>query len=297
MSFIGEQRRAGETAKLEIWTPLADAIEEKHRLLQRPCFVGLCGPQGCGKSTGAGLLQELLSNRSLRAAIVSLDDFYLTRTERESLARDIHPLFVTRGPPGTHDLALGIKTTRQLLTGASLAIPSFAKQLDDRAQRSTWPWFEGPADIVVLEGWCVGAQPQLDQSLCEPINDLERHLDEEGVWRRYVNSALYAYQTWFDSIDYLIQLRPPSFGIVARWRFEQEEGLRARLGPEESASLMSAPEINRFVQHYERLTVALIEDGSGAADAVVDLDENRRLKCLSFSTRAKCDGNRDFNLR
>jgi D-glycerate 3-kinase len=265
----------------EIWKPLADAIEERYCALERPCFVGLCGPQGSGKSTGGARLQDLLASRRLRTAIVSLDDFYLTRADRMSLARDVHPLLVTRGPPGTHDLALGRETTSRLLAGESIAIPLFAKHLDDRADPANWPWFDGPADIVVLEGWCVGVRPQLEASLDEPINDLERDFDQEGIWRRHVNSALHDYQSWFESIDYLIQLRPPSFGVVARWRMEQEETLRAKLGKEEAASLMSAEEIERFVQHYERITITLMKDGPVRANAIIDLDENRRPQRVS----------------
>ncbi|WP_293826963.1 AAA family ATPase [uncultured Brevundimonas sp.] len=66
-----------------------------------PPIIGVSGAQGSGKSTLARDLAERFG-----AAVLSLDDVYLTRAERATMARQVHPLFATRGPPGTHDLDL-----------------------------------------------------------------------------------------------------------------------------------------------------------------------------------------------
>jgi pantothenate kinase-related protein Tda10 len=71
----------------------------------RPLVVGLTGPQGSGKSTLAARLPDLLAAAGLNAGVLALDDLYLTKAERQRLAADVHPLFATRGVPGTHDVA------------------------------------------------------------------------------------------------------------------------------------------------------------------------------------------------
>ena len=70
----------------------------------------IAGLQGCGKSTLATQVAALARERDLRVATLSIDDVYLGRRERQRLARNVHPLLVTRGPPGTHDLALACET-------------------------------------------------------------------------------------------------------------------------------------------------------------------------------------------
>ncbi|MDF7776724.1 kinase [Sphingomonas sp. AOB5] len=247
-----------------LWTPLAGRVAA----LPRPAFIGLCGPQGSGKSTGAAALKLLLEAHGLRVATLSIDDFYLTRAERLALADAVHPLLATRGPPSTHDLALMTATIDRLLAGESVALPAFDKSADDRRPEGEWPRFEGPADIALLEGWCVGARPQPDGSLAEPVNPLEREADPAGIWRRHVNTALATYQPLFDRIDWLIQLLPPSFETVTGWRREQEARLPSRL--------MTDDQIAVFVQHYERITRWIIAEMPARADAVIRLDADRR---------------------
>lgn len=254
----------------EIWKPLAERVAA----LPRPALVGLSGPQGSGKSTGAAALAMLLAGEGLRVATVSLDDFYLTRAERAALAERLHPLFATRGPPGTHDIGLMTRTIDALLAGKSLALPSFDKGSDERRPESEWPRFVGLADIVILEGWCVGAAPQPEADLAEPVNALEREQDADGVWRRCVNAALAAYQPLFDRIDYLIQLAPPGFESVAGWRAEQEARAPKRL--------MSDAEIAVFVQHYERITRWMLAKMPARADAIVTLGPSREPLALTL---------------
>lgn len=256
-----------------LYRPVAARIAALRARLGRSVLVGLSGPQGGGKTTGAQALRRRLADEGLRCAVLSIDDVYLTRAERQALAARAHPLLATRGPPGTHDLALAERTIDALLAGKSLALPRFDKGADDRAPASAWPWFEGPADVVLLEGWCVGARPQPAQALAEPVNALERGEDADGRWRTFVNAALAAYQPLFARIDLLIQLRPPSFDVVLGWRRQQEEALRAGGG----AHAMSDAELARFVQHYERLTRWIIEDLPARADVVAQLDARRRV--------------------
>lgn len=262
----------------EIYEPLARAIVA--RQAGTPGFlVGITGPQGSGKSTGAAVLRLLLEEAGLRVASLSLDDLYLTRRERLALASTVHPLLRTRGPPGTHDLELGVELFAQLVAGESVALPAFDKSADDRRPRSEWRRFEGPADIVLFEGWCVGARPQDEAELTDPVNALEREQDPDGTWRRYVNESLAAYQAMFASLDMLIQVRAPDFECVLRWRREQEAKLRSGTG---GRHVMTELEVANFIQHYERLTRHMDRETPSRADAVIDLGQGREFAGMAF---------------
>ena len=93
------------------YLPLAERLAKHHDAARRTLLIGVNGSQGSGKSTLASLLVQLLAkNFGLKAVDLSIDDFYLTREARLSLASQIHPLFETRGVPGTHDVTLMCET-------------------------------------------------------------------------------------------------------------------------------------------------------------------------------------------
>jgi D-glycerate 3-kinase len=275
----------------QIYAPLAARVAERFRRSGRPRVVGLCGPQGGGKSTGAAVLGLLLQAQGLRVARLSLDDLYLTRAERRRLAAEIHPLLAVRGPPGTHDLGLGEALIDRLSHDRRVAMPMFDKASDDRRPADQWAVFEGPADMVLFEGWCVGARPQPPADLVRPVNDLERDLDPDGVWRRFVNDALGRYQPLFARIDFQILLQPPGFEVVARWRREQEAKLRGRtVTGRPGVGVMTDAEVDRFVQHYERLTRHIIREMPARADALVELGPERELRRLVLREAGGAEG-------
>src|SRR5210317_1835774 len=89
------------------FTPLAEALVVHHDGANRPVLLAVNGCQGSGKTTVCDYLRSLLmSEFGRRVVSLSLDDFYLSRLERQDLARSVHPLLATRGVPGTHDMAL-----------------------------------------------------------------------------------------------------------------------------------------------------------------------------------------------
>jgi len=57
-------------------------------------LIGVAGAQGSGKSYQCRILS--MANQP-RFAHFSLDDVYRSRAEREELATETHPLFITRG--------------------------------------------------------------------------------------------------------------------------------------------------------------------------------------------------------
>lgn len=247
----------------------------------RPVILGLCGSQGSGKSTLANGLVQRLAEQGLRAATLSLDDLYLGRAARAELACSVHPLLATRGVPLTHDVALGCEVIDAVRAGESVRLPRFDKASDEPLPQSVWESADGPLDLLVFEGWCVGAMPQSDVALAEPVNALERDEDADGSWRRAVNAALGGpYQALFARIDRLVLLAAPDFAIVQSWRSEQEEELRARLIAEgrDPALAMDAAQIARFIQHYERITRAILHDMPARADLTLLLNGRRALR-------------------
>lgn len=254
------------------WQPLADAIA-RQAAERRPLVVGINGAQGAGKSTLCRFLEALLEQRGLRAATLSLDDLYLTRAERLALARDEHPLFATRGVPGTHDVALGEAILDALRAGRAIVLPRFDKAADDRAPDGTT--IEGPVDVVLFEGWCVGAVPQPAAILREPINRLEAEEDPDGTWRCEVNRRLATdYAELFARIDLLVMLKVESFEAVRANRRLQEHKLAARNPTGEA--LMDDAALDRFLMHYEHLTRWMLQEMPRRADVSIQIGPDQR---------------------
>jgi D-glycerate 3-kinase len=269
-----------------IHRPVAERIAAARRAAGRPIVVGLCGSQGSGKSTMSAFLEALLKDRGLKAAVLSIDDLYLTLPERERLAAEVHPLLKTRGVPGTHDVGLGQALLDVLTEGtAEVSMPRFDKAEDTRAPASAWPRVAAPVDVILLEGWCVGAIPQSEAALARPVNALERDEDPDGVWRRYVNDKLKGdYAAFFGRIDLLALLKAPSFEVVYGWRSLQERKLADRVAREglTGTRVMDADQIRRFLMFYQRLTEWILQEMPGRADILMPLDEDHRILGVEF---------------
>ncbi|SDY71707.1 D-glycerate 3-kinase [Lysobacter sp. yr284] len=233
----------------------------------------ISGLQGSGKSTLAAQLAAAAQARGLRTAVLSIDDFYLGRRERLHLGRQVHPLLATRGPPGTHDAALACALIEDLRHGAAVRLPRFDKLADTRLPPSRWPRAHG-VDLVVLEGWFLGAPAQDPAQLAEPVNALERDEDAHGVWRDYCNRALAAdYPPLWARLDRLLFLQPPGFEVVAGWRWQQEQALQARHPRRQG---MTRTQVQRFVSLFERVSRQALARLPGIADRTVVLDAQRR---------------------
>ena len=246
-------------------------------LASRARVYGISGLQGTGKSTLAAQLAAMAARRGLRAVALSIDDFYLDLPARQALARDVHPLLATRGPPGTHEVALASAALDALRAGRRTRLPAFDKLGDRRLPQAQWRDVDG-IDLVVFEGWCLGVPPQDDAALRAPLNALERDEDADGRWRRWCNDALARdYPALWQRIDRLLFLQPPSFEIVPQWRWQQEQALQAR---DRSRQGMSRAQVERFVQHYERVSRQSLRTVPALADVIVELDAGRRPSAL-----------------
>lgn len=261
----------------------ADAFADWRRVAQRvitdagitashgPKIIGISGSQGSGKSTLAGILTQQLNGLGIPAQAVSLDDFYLTQSDRSVLASTVHPLLRTRGVPGTHD----VDWLQQVLTGTKAGkgqglLPRFDKAADDRAGQHPLS-----CQVLVLEGWCLGVQSQGEAALLEPINDLERDMDQQGIWRRWVNLQIQTrYEPLWSDIDYWLCLQPPGFAQVLQWRRQQEDQLA-------QARRMDEQSLRRFIEHYERLTRWQWACGPRGPGLHIRLDASHRVERIA----------------
>lgn len=246
---------------------LDDALAHRSRV------HGIAGLQGTGKSTLSAQVAALAARRGMRAVVLSIDDFYLGRRERRRLGREVHPLLATRGPPGSHDVALAIETIDALREGRATRLPRFDKIADKCLPPSKWPVARG-AELVLFEGWFQEVPPQRDDELIEPLNALERDEDASGTWRRWCNDALGRdYPALWERIDRLLFLEGPGFDIVPEWRWQQEVTLQAA-NPGRQA--MTRPHVLRFVQFFERVSRQALRTLPAIADRHVRLDASRR---------------------
>jgi len=250
----------------------------------KPLIVGIQGSQGSGKSTCADFLKLLLESEfDLNVATVSIDDFYLSRLDRQVLASDIHPLLQTRGVPGTHDTNLITQQFNNFKSRKKLTLPQFDKATDDLKPKSEWLSIDQQPDILIFEGWCVGLTPQRPEQLTIAVNQLEENEDSSGEWRAFVNNKLAReYDNIFSQLDALIVLQAPSFNCVFEWRQLQEQKLIARLEAQgKSTALTLSPEkVKHFIQHYQRLTEHGLESLTEHANFVLQLNTNHRITSL-----------------
>lgn len=270
--------------------PLAVYLKKRLAINIPPVILGINGAQGTGKSTAARILKILLEHGfGKRVCAISIDDLYLTREDRQELANSVHPLLLTRGVPGTHDVDLGLRILQSLQkagSGTETAIRRFDKSRDQPFPADDHEIFIGRPDFILFEGWCIGAVPEPLSALNTPVNELERREDGDAGWRRYVNRRLLDYQPLFEKIDILAMLKAPSFDKVYEWRALQEKELESRLSAAElrNSRVMNREQLNRFLMHYERLTRWMLAEMPSRADFVFELNGEHAIEGITINT-------------
>ncbi len=261
--------------------PIASLISDhvlRWRVPGQPLIVGVCGTQASGKSTACAQVKAHLASQGLAVGVLGLDDLYHGRAIRAGFAKTIHPLFATRGPPGTHNINLGLAVVGAVLRGEAVRLPRFDKRADEPVAEEDWPVLPAPCDILLFEGWCVGARPVNAAELDLPVNELERVEDRDFHWRRTYNAHLrWPTGSLFEMLDRLIYLRPPRFEIVQQWRYEQERANIATDRPEGAPAAMTEAQVARFISHFERMTRHMMEEVPYRADLVIQLDDQRAI--------------------
>jgi len=267
-----------------IYIPISFWIENKYKEKGKTLFLGFSGGQGSGKTTVVKILKIILKKFFKRKIYVSsIDDFYKTLKDRNEMSYTTHSLFKTRGVPGTHDVNLinkffyFIKKKKFKKT----KLPKFEKAIDNRLKKKYWFNIKQKPEIVILEGWCVGARPQSNSLIKRPINILEKYEDKDLKWRKYVNEKLKKeYRKLFSMIDHFIFMKIPNFNVVFKWRLLQEDKLRKKSHP--SKKIMSYYEIKRFIMFYQRITLQMLKDLSKSASVVMLLKKNHEIKKVLF---------------
>ena len=268
----------------KIYIPISFWINNKCKKKGKTLILGLSGSQGSGKTMVTGILQIILKKFFKKNIyIISIDDFYKTLRDRNRMSQQKHSLFKTRGVPGTHDINLiknfFISVKRKKFK--KIKLPKFNKSIDDRSKKNYWHNINKRPEIIILEGWCVGAKPQIISSLRKPVNILERHEDKDLIWRKYANEKLKKeYKEVFAMIDYFIFMKVPNFKMVFKWRLLQESKLKKKFHYKKKIMTYSA--IKRFIMFYQRITLQMIKDLSKSASIVLLLKKNHEIKRVLF---------------
>jgi D-glycerate 3-kinase len=267
---------------------IAERADDSIRSSDTPLLVGVFGSQGSGKSTFADFLKIILEQQfGMSTVVMSLDDFYLTRQQRSVLSTEIHPLLMTRGVPGTHDIKLLQQTIDQLKAfdrSVPVSVPIFDKAIDDRAPPEQSQSISIKPRVIVLEGWCVGVRPQRHTELNVAVNELESSNDKDGSWRQFVNQQLAdVYAPIFAQLDTLIALVAPSFDCVHDWRSLQEAKLIEKLesAKKSTEGTMSEAQIDVFIAHYQRLTEHALATLPSYADWCLKIDKSHEITGLT----------------
>ena len=282
-AFIREHKLSPQYLGMaEKWfSPLISSILTHLKNTQnQPLIIGINGCQGSGKSTLAHYVRTILDEKHhIGAEVLSIDDFYLSRQQRQHLANTVHPLLFTRGVPGTHDIGLLIDVIKQFSNNhnESIPLPTFNKAMDDidtNAGRMSHP----APRVIILEGWCLGAAAQTPTELQDPINELESKEDQNGVWRNYVNDQLKGdYSTLFGHIETWIMLKAPSFDCVFDWRKEQENKLADVVNKSQLTNIMNDQQLRLFIAHYQRTTESCLKYLPQRVQHLFEFNEQREI--------------------
>jgi len=290
LSFLKSQEVLGEPFRDKLgqlkkfYLPISKMIYHNYLKNKKTRIIGLSGGQGSGKSTISQILKIILKAQyNLETVVFSIDDFYKKIKDRRKMSKKINHLFLTRGVPGTHDTNQLYRCLKTLKKNSfkKISIPTFDKSLDDRCSKNKWTKILKKPNIVIFEGWCVGANPQKNSDLIKPVNKLEKLEDNTLIWRKKVNNDLkYSYKKIFNLIDNLIFLKVPSFKYVYKWRLLQEKKLKKN---SKGKKIMRPDEIQRFIMFYERITRNMIKTLGSKAKILINIDSKHKLKSIKFN--------------
>ena len=254
---------------------------------KNPYIVGLAGGQGAGKTTITSIISIILRKYfKLNVFVISIDDFYKTRKERFFLSKKVHSLLMTRGVPGTHDINIMLDFFRRAKRKKfkSLKLPKFNKAIDDRYSKNLWYSVKKRPDIIIFEGWCVGAKAEKTNALKKSINSLEKFKDKELTWRRYVNRHLQSkYKQLYDQLNCLLYINSNNFSLLRKWRVKQEKKLRLKNKRSNSHKIMSNKEVISFMQTYQRVTKNMLKTLPKYASIILNLNTNHQIKSVIYN--------------
>jgi len=256
---------------------------------KKPYFVGLAGGQGTGKTTTSSLIKIILSKYfKLNVFRISIDDFYKTRRERISLSKRVHPMLLTRGVPGTHDINMMLNFFKKSKSKKfkRLKLPTFNKAIDDRFGKKHWYDLKKKPDVIIFEGWCVGAKSEKNDTLKRTINSMERTKDQKQIWRKYVNDQLKSkYKKLYSQLNCLIYLKAKDFSLLQKWRLKQERKLWIKSKKSLKTKIMSKEDVLSFMQTYQRVTQNMFRYMPKYASIIINLNSNHQIKSAVYKNK------------
>ena len=256
---------------------------------RKPYFIGLAGGQGTGKTTISSIIKIILVKYfKLKVFKISVDDFYKTRKDRVSLSKKVHPMLLTRGVPGTHDINEILNFFRKIKSKKFkiLKVPIFDKAVDDRFNKKNWQSIKHRPDVIIIEGWCVGAKSVTINSLKKPINYMEKNKDQKLIWRKYVNQQLKSkYKNLYSQLNSLIYLKAKNFSLLQKWRLKQENKLLLKNKNKNKNKIMNKEEIFNFMQTYQRITENMFKTMPKFASIIVHLNSNHQIESTVYKKK------------
>ena len=253
---------------------------------KKPYFVGLAGGQGTGKTTTSSLIKIILIKYfNLNVFRISIDDFYKTRKERISLSKRVHPMLLTRGVPGTHDINMMLNFFRKskIKKFKRFKLPTFNKAIDDRFEKKSWYDLKEKPDVIIFEGWCVGAKSEKNNTLKRTINIMEKTKDKKQIWRKYVNDQLKSkYKKLYSQLNCLIYLKAKDFSLLQKWRLKQERKLWVKSKKNSKTKIMCKEDVLSFMQTYQRITQNMFRYMPKYASIIINLKSNHQIKSAVY---------------
>ncbi|MEH2266323.1 glycerate kinase [Nostoc sp.] len=257
----------------DLWLPLGIKLASQRQQLKRPLIQGILGGQGTGKTTMSKILSLILNQLGYRTLSLSLDDLYKTYSDRLVLTQQ-DPRLIWRGPPGTHDVDLGLDVLDKIRQSQnSVMVPRFDKSAYRGAGDRTNPEMITGVDIVLFEGWFVGVRPinaDIFDTAPPPIIT-----DEDRAFARDMNRRLHDYLPLWERLDSLILLYPTDYRCSLEWRKQAEQQMIAA-----GKSGMSNSEIEQFVNYFwrslhpELFIKPLVKDAT-VVDLVIEIHTDR----------------------
>jgi D-glycerate 3-kinase len=256
---------------------------------KKPYFVGLAGGQGTGKTTISSIIKIILEKYfKLKVFKISIDDFYKTRKERIALSKKVHPMLLTRGVPGTHDISMMLDFFKKSKAKKfnKLKLPNFNKAIDDRFPKNKWNTINKRPDVIIFEGWCVGARAETNKTLKKSINSMEKANDHKLVWRKYVNQQLKTkYKKLYSQLNCIIYLKAKNFSLLQKWRLKQEHKLWLKTKKKGGHKIMSKGDVINFMQTYQRITQNMFKNMPKYASIILNLNSNHQIKTAVYKAK------------
>ena len=197
-------------------------------------------------------------------------------------------MLATRGVPGTHDVEMMLNFFKKAKSKnfKKIDLPNFNKAVDDRFPKKNWYKIKDQPDVIIFEGWCVGAKAELNKTLKKSINSLEKANDKKFIWRKYVNQQLKTnYKKLYSQLNCMIYLKAKNFSLLQKWRLKQEYKLKLKTKRLSGHKIMNKGDVINFMQTYQRITENMFKKMPKYASIILNLNSNHQIKSAVYKTK------------